>query len=351
MGFLRKQLGLILRILFSGLLLSFLVHNKENLYKCGGYFQHARPGWLLAGFVLLGMTMVLGTYRWRILLHIQGIDLSYSKLFPMNMIGQFFSTFLLGVTGGDVMKIYYVTYATPEKRSAAGLSVIYDRILGLLGIMVWGLCFTATRYSFLTSSPNTRRCVLAFLLICAAAVGGIVFALCLPWIRRNSGLWKLEQKLPFHRTLENLSDAFERYAKSPLQNLIVLGISVFIHGCLFLAMYMVARAIDLPASFLKVAAITSIVNVLIAVPISISGLGFREQLYVFFLALINISAPQAMAFSLMGWGLNVVWGLLGGCFFMRYKKHAPSSSPVLVGQESDSDIKAVSWPPHSISDS
>jgi uncharacterized protein (TIRG00374 family) len=320
MGFIRKHLSLALRILISGAVL-WVLARKMDWPQFFAYVAHARADYLCYGLAIIGVTMVVGTYRWRMLLHVQDIDLPFAKLFPMNMIGQFFNAFLLGVTGGDVIKIYYVTQAAPGKRSAAGLSVIYDRILGLLGIMVWGLILTTVSYSFLTSTPQTHQAVWTFLLICCAAVGGISFALVLPWIRKHAGLWKLEQKLPFHGTIENLSDAFQRYARSPVENITVLAMSICIHGCIFLTMYVIALAIGLHASFWQLAAIVSIVNVLIAIPINVAGLGVREALFVYFLALIQIPQEQAITFSLLGYGLNLFWSVIGGFFYMRYKKH------------------------------
>jgi len=327
MGFLRKQLSLILRVLISGAVL-YVLARKMAWHEFFGYIAHARAQYLVCGLVIIGITMFLGTYRWRMLLHVQGIDIPFSKLFPMNMIGQFFNSFLLGVTGGDVIKIYYVTQASPERRTAAGLSVIYDRILGLVGIMVWGLILTTSGYAFLTSTPETHQAVWSFLLICAAAAAGISGAFALPWVRKHSGLWKLEQKLPFHRTLENLSNAFQRYAQSPLENLVVLSLSIFIHGCIFLTMYMTALSIGMHTSFWQLAAIVSIVNVLIAVPINVAGLGVREALFVYFFILVQVPKEQAVTFSLLGFGLNLVWSLIGGIFYMRYKKHGGKTDEI-----------------------
>lgn len=326
MEFVRKHLSLVLRVLISGAVLTGLAF-KINWREFWAIVTNAHVGWLGLGLLLIGLNMLGSTYRWKVLLRIQGIVLPYRRLFPMNMIGQFFNAFLLGVTGGDVMKIYYVTQATPEKRSAAGLSVIYDRVLGLLGIMAWGLVLTSIYYRFLTSTPNTHKSVWTFILICGVAVGGISAALVLPWIRKNSGLWKLEQKLPFHRTLENLSEAFQRYAESPAENLLVFGFSILLHGCLFLVMYFVGLAIDLNVTFWQLAAIVSVVNVLIAIPINVAGLGVREGLFAIFLGLLGVPPSQAVAFSLLGFGLNLIWSLAGGIYYMRYKKHDHPANP------------------------
>lgn len=319
MEFIRKRIGLILRVLISGGILAFLAM-KLDWAEFTAIVKTASVSWLLAGLGLIGLTIFLAARRWQMLLRVQGIQLSYSKVFQLNMIGQFFNAFLLGVTGGDVIKIYYAAQAAPEKRSAAGLSVIYDRILGLLGIIVWGVILTTTCYSFLTSTAPTYQAVWTFLFISAAAFGGIGLALILPWLRQNAGLWKLEQKLPFHGTIERLSEAFQRYARAHVVNLSVLIFSVFIHFFLFVTMFCVARSIGIEIGFWTLAAIASVVNVLIAIPVSISGLGVREGLFAVFLSLLSIPHEQAVAFSLLGFALSLVWSLIGGLIYLRYKK-------------------------------
>src|ERR1051326_133119 len=74
---------------------------------------------------------------WHILLRILGIEMSRMRAFVINMVGAFYSTFMPGSTGGDVLKAYYAAKNTPF-RTRAVMSVIVDRAIGLIALILLG---------------------------------------------------------------------------------------------------------------------------------------------------------------------------------------------------------------------
>ena len=60
-----------------------------------------------------------------------------ARTFVLNMVGCFYSTFMLGTTGGDVLKAYYASKQTPH-RTEAVMSVLVDRAIGLLALIILG---------------------------------------------------------------------------------------------------------------------------------------------------------------------------------------------------------------------
>jgi len=89
--------------------------------------------------------------------------------------------------------------------------------------------------------------------------------------------------------------------------------------------YCVLRSLNISVPLVAFCAILAIVNMLIALPISISGLGVREVLFVTFFGLLHIDADHATAFSLTYFTLNLIWCLLGAPFYFlyRHETHAP----------------------------
>ena len=77
----------------------------------------------LAGrsFVCFIPTLLVVSWRWRMLLGVHGVHMRFWRVFELNMIGQFFSTFGVGTTGGDVFKIFYVARAVPENEGSGRL--------------------------------------------------------------------------------------------------------------------------------------------------------------------------------------------------------------------------------------
>ena len=79
------------------------------------------------------------------LLGVHGVHLSYWRIFELTMIGQFFSAFLLGTTGGDVIKIFYAARAVPQRRAAVAFTVIVDRVIGLVALLLFGVALSIAK--------------------------------------------------------------------------------------------------------------------------------------------------------------------------------------------------------------
>ena len=90
---------------------------------------------------------------------------------------------------------------------------------------------------------------------------------------------------------------------------------------------MAARALDLPVAVGPTALLAFVPAVLIAqvLPISISGLGVREGLFVLFLHPLGVPQSQAIALGLLLYLLNLVVSLFGAPAFAVGNRVRPSS--------------------------
>jgi len=71
------------------------------------------------------------------LLEAQDIHMGQGRAFVLNMVGSFYNSFMPGSTGGDLVKAYYAAKHTTH-RTRAVMTVIIDRILGLLALIILG---------------------------------------------------------------------------------------------------------------------------------------------------------------------------------------------------------------------
>ena len=317
---LRQRLSLAARLLISGGILAYLAF-KINWADLGSRIAAAEPLWLLLGFVLMGAAIVLTAWRWKILLHVQGIDPGPKRVLELTMIGQFFNAFLLGTTGGDVVKIFYIAQAAPTKKSAAGFSVLADRIVGLLALVGLTLVLTLTHRGYLLQNHAARKAVLTFYLIAGAIAAVFLVARALPRLMRYTNFSAWEKKIPFHDKIENLSEALRKNIKDPKANTETLLLSFVSHGLNLYAQYCVFQALHLAVPLLLAITVTGLVYVLIAIPVSVAGLGVRESLFILFLGMAPCSVPSegAVAASLLGFALTLGWSFVGGIFHLRYR--------------------------------
>ena len=92
--------------------------------------------------------------------------------------------------------------------------------------------------------------------------------------------------------------AYEHTARAIGTNIMALVGSVPSQACITVMGYCILRAMHLQPPLLAFCSVLAIVNMLIALPVSISGLGVREGLFIMFFALFHIDKEHAVAFSL-----------------------------------------------------
>jgi uncharacterized protein (TIRG00374 family) len=95
------------------------------------------PGSMLLSLGLMGLTLLIGTLRWRMVLQVQGLNLSFGRATEISLVAHFFNSFLLGSTGGDLMKAYYAARETHHKKPEAVTTVFVDRLLGLWSMLLF----------------------------------------------------------------------------------------------------------------------------------------------------------------------------------------------------------------------
>jgi uncharacterized membrane protein YbhN (UPF0104 family) len=282
---------------------------------------HANPWWILAGIVAYGIVEVVTAVRWQWLLRVQGIHLSWARVFLLTLIGVFFNFFIPGGTGGDVVKIFYLLKETPGQRGLALISVLVDRILGFIGLAILAGGLIGARWSWLTSVPETARYVWPGVIILVFTIGGIHFS----WMVTRRGLvHKLPARFPGRDKLAELALAYTLYGRAWRTSLGGIALSIAAHVGFFGVFYCAARAlahdgVRLP-TFDELCTIMPIVNVLAAMPISLGGLGVREGLFQVFLSnLCGVSEAVAVVMSSTGYFLMLCWGMIGGVLYLFYR--------------------------------
>lgn len=283
--------------------------------------RNANLLWLVLGFAVYGCVELCAALRWHVLLQVQNIVLTWRRLSALVMIGLFFNFFIPGGTGGDMVKIFYLLKETPHQRASALLSVIVDRVIGLLSLIVLAVVFIAAYWGWLTSTPETAQYVwLVFLLLglCSAAMA-------FSFVVSGFGLvHRLPARMPGRDKLAELALGYNIYGRAWQASLKSLTYSILVHLGYFLTYFCAAKAyasgdtrIPTIGEFF---AIAPVVDTIVAMPISLGGIGVREGLFEVFLGkLCNVSNGIAVLISSTGYLLTFGWGLVGAVVYMFYR--------------------------------
>jgi uncharacterized protein (TIRG00374 family) len=284
-------------------------------------FKSIHPVWFGAAIACFGMVCLLGILRWQLILRVQGLEIKFWRATSIFFIGMFFNAFLLGATGGDVIKAWYVAHETHHKKAEAVTTVIVDRLIGLLSLFIIALVMmTIYRHRVF----DDKRLIGFSIFTLAVVIGTVAvtiigfwkgFADRFPWIRSSL------HKLPKYDMIYRMVSAYREYASHPRVVLQTMLQSFGVHFFVFLSIICIARGLNITAAgvvdyFLYL----PIINSLAAVPISFSGFGVREGMYVSMFAQVGMPEVQALALSLLGYLAGLFWSLVGSIFYITHRK-------------------------------
>lgn|GEM_PF-3218456 len=169
----RGSLKIALKYLVAFGLLAVLFHDGVIDFGPLGSLW-GRP-WVLLGLVAFAwLTMPLVVWRWWLLLHGQGIHISYFDIFRVSYFSAFAAMLLPGAVGGDVTRILLCENIAPNGFLRYSCSVVVDRICGILGLLGVGLLACAVYYRKVFDAGLLRYEVV---LITMFLLGGISFLL------------------------------------------------------------------------------------------------------------------------------------------------------------------------------
>ncbi|MDR3404412.1 MAG: lysylphosphatidylglycerol synthase transmembrane domain-containing protein [Chthoniobacter sp.] len=317
----KKALATTLQVAVTVAILFVLFRDPHKRAEMAVTLRNANGSWLFLGFVMYGVVELVAGWRWQILLRVQGIDLGWFRLFSLLLIGVFFNFFIPGGTGGDVVKIFYLLKETPGKRTVALLSVLVDRLVGLIALTVFAAVLIAADWQWLMSSTEVSKYVWPALIILGASFAGLHGAYL---VTHRGWIHRLPARMPGRDKIAELALAYNLYGRAWKPTLAAFGLSFIAHLAYFSVFYCTGQAMRHPGirmpTFGELCAILPIVNTLSAMPISLGGLGVREGLFNIFLSrLCNVRGTDAVLISSTGYLLTFCWGLIGGVLYLFYR--------------------------------
>jgi len=305
------------------------------------------PLWLALALLAFNACVVITALRWRTLLLAHGIGASRWACVKMTYVGCFFSNFLPGGTGGDLVKAYYVARDAP-KRAEAATTVFLDRVLalyclvGLAAVAVlarvthlWSDTSPAGSSSLLMGLSPTQWLVVAVLGGFAAATAGLV--LFLSSHCRRLVHW-LTGRLP-HRvggTLSRVYEAVYHYRGHKAVLLRFALYSVAAHVLAVASLWLVGVSLREPVACGGTRAFSYLFliplgTVFAGLPLAPAGVGVYEWALGFLFATVVAAGEPNLGASVAALGhvVIILTNLVGLVFYLQHKRH--TASPVLSG--------------------
>jgi hypothetical protein len=286
--------------------------------------------YFLAALAIFPVTILITSLRWHELLKAVDIRLNLGRTFVLNMVGLFYNTIMpLGSTGGDLLKAYYVRKQTHHGTRAV-MSVVVDRVIGLLALIVLGGTMAALQRHI----PRCRQVAIASAAILAfTAAAMIVFYV--PKLRRGSGLEFILERLPLQKQVRKAIETMHIYAGRPFLVLGALIVSFPVHMVVITAAQLCGIAFGLHLSGFYYWTAVPVIVLASALPISPQGAGVMEYFAVKLLEPQGVTVGQAFALTMSIRLTQIFWNLTGGIFVLRGGYHKPSQTEQKQAEEED----------------
>ncbi|MBI5846969.1 MAG: flippase-like domain-containing protein [Nitrospirae bacterium] len=288
----KKVLVLVLKLLVSSFSF-YLISRKADMGQVIHILKSIGLFAFLGASALYILSQVFSTMRWQLLLP---DTYPLKRLFSLYMIGAFFSSFLPGVVGGDAVRAYYLNKDS-RKISVTLAAVFMDRYLGFVTLMIIGIA--AFPFSLKVFGDSPHRWLMPVFFVSFVA-GSILFF-----------------GLQLGKRFKLMSGIYEYFSVIKKQKAVIVNallLSVVVQLLNFLSVLILASGMGEKIPLLLLAVFLPIVITIVALPISISGLGVREGAFVILLGLIGVLPEAATSLSL-AWFISTFVGSLPGLVF------------------------------------
>ncbi|MBA3686554.1 MAG: flippase-like domain-containing protein [Planctomycetes bacterium] len=283
----------------------------------------ADPRTLAAAGVLVLFIPIVQALRWWRLLRARGFPLGYRRVLRLHWIGSFFNNFVFGMLGGDAARVWLVHRAAPGRLGDAAISVLVDRLLGLIALLLVGsLAGIAMTASHDRGFAVPMRCMLALL-----AIGAI--CCCSRAARRFSGIDWLVGWLGRWSRARAAIDGLAAYNHRRGALATGLALSLLGHALLLGACIGAGRAFGIAAPVSDLLLPLSIAFLAGSVPIGLFGVGATEVAAVVLLADLA-STNQVVGMMLTVRIAAVAASLPGGWFLARGAQPESAANPAQV---------------------
>ena len=303
-------------------LMAFVLRDT-SLAALWNTFRRVQPAWIAAAMSMHGLVVAVGVWRWHLLLGAQHVRVPVRRLVESFWVALFFNNFLPSNIGGDVVRIADTSREAGSKTLATTV-VFVDRVLGLFALLsvgalgalsarATGIDIPGTFWIEVAAAAALALCVLLFF-------APSVLDLALSPLRALGHPWIVER-------LVTLQETLARFREQPSALIGALAGALVVQGVVVAFYTLTARSLSIPLPLVMAGVLVPIALVLQLAPVSINGFGVREAVFSFFFVRFGLSVEGAVAVSLLGTGLIMLFSLGGGALFLLRSTARPPALP------------------------
>ena len=263
---------------------------------------------VLAGAAVLGQ-IALGSFRWRAVLTASvqqdAARISAAEAFRLYYASIFFNAFLPGGSRGGAVLRAVSTRTLGVTTAAAVHSVVLDRMLALVALLLMALPAAPLIWNGLGINST-------IVLIGLGVIAGSIFA----WqvaVRVEAARPVVEPVLGF---LTGFLNTIVELLRRPGSLALAVFFAVGAHVACCVSAWLVAQSIGIPLSLPHALILMPLVFLISTIPISVGGWGVREVGAIGLLGLVGVPGHEAVIVSLQFGVISTFMSLPGGLIWL-----------------------------------
>ena len=231
---------------------------------------------LAAALVCTLLSITLSFVRWHVLVNALGLSFRLVDAFRLGALGFALNFVSLGSVGGDLFKAIFLAKEFPGRRTEAVTTVMVDRLLGLLMMMVLASAAILAA-DWHDAPPEIAPLCRTILLATVAGFAGVAMLLFLPLLT-DERIRGWVGAVPLVGGIgAKLIGAVEAYRDQKSRLCLAAGIGLVVDALFVTSFYLVAIGLPVHApTFAQHLLIVPVANMAGAIPATPSGLGTLE---------------------------------------------------------------------------
>jgi uncharacterized protein (TIRG00374 family) len=323
----KKVFSLLLKIAISAGLTALLL-KRIGPDTILASLEHVRWIWIVSALGLFTASCFLGSLQWWMLLKAGGVRIAFRQTLHFYYVGLFFNNFFISNLGGDVFRMVDIQRYSNDGTAAVS-TVFLDRVMGLL--LMSGLAVLASPFLLIRQTADFK-----FFPLLSMLIAGWTLVLLALFSKRfvRPFVWLVTRITPekLHLKGRAIYQQIYDFGRQRSFFIRVLLISLCVQSARIFTHYLLGRSLGLDVSPLYFFLFIPIVAIMASLPVSIGGLGMREQSAVILFGTVGMAAQDATVMAFLSYLVAIITSIPGGLLFIVRNKiqSGVESSPAQI---------------------
>ncbi len=290
--------------------LVFFLIQQVNWKEVWGYLKNMRPFFLFLSVCFYLVGIIISARKWQVLSIFKNFQKSYYFYFKTYLLGTFLNNFFPSFIGGDAYRIH--SLGKFDKRfKDSSLTVVIDRISGLLGIVVLAAFFGILNYKNIINNQTVFWLVIAMMIVSIAFFMGALFF--------NSRIAQILINY-FPNKIKIFIKQLGEFRRKKIFFKTINYSFLFVFVGVTLANYMLFLALNIKLSFFDFLSVTFLANIIASIPISVGNIGVKELAYILLFGIFGVDTSAAVTVVVVARVLQILISLIAIPFYIQNKK-------------------------------